>query len=159
MKRLITALGICVLLAGAGAAFAEGYTWGGATSDSWGTGTNWPGVGGLPDNCDPDGDSALIDKSIDGTPAPYLNADYSIQTLTMADGTSGSPVQLDTNGFQLTVCGTFTVGFGSAENTESYVEKDTGTGSINVEGSIVIQGGLTDEPTTLVVSAGSIVTT
>jgi hypothetical protein len=67
-------------------------------------------------------------------------------------------VEIDTSSYVLTVTGSATFGYGSASDTESYVEK-SGSGRIDVEGSIIIQGGSSSEQTVVEVTAGTIQTT
>jgi hypothetical protein len=78
----------------------------------------------------------------------------------MRDGTDAVPpvpVKIDTDDDVLTVTGDATFGYGSTD-FESYVEKK-GTGRIDVQGSIIIQGGSSTQQTVVKVSDGTIQTT
>jgi hypothetical protein len=150
MKRFMIALGICAFLCTGAATADAAISWDGGpsgTSTDWQTAVNWN-----PDTEYPgqyrDTDDAEIDNSNNPSAYPVLAADETIATLTMSDGTSAAndAVELDTNGYQLTVSGAFTVDDVSTGDLESYIEirNDTGSGSnpgVIDAGSIVITGG------------------
>ena len=178
MKGILTTLAMCALLLGSATTNAQAqFTWDGTPSDAWTNGKNWGGGAGAPyPGRDQNGDDAVIDDTTDG---PAITVDLltalanTLNNLIIKDGddpfdASGDDAAVilyvgdsggggDENETFATVTGTMTIGHGSAENTESYVEKQ-GEDLISVTGSIVIQGGSTNQPTTLVVSNGSIVT-
>jgi hypothetical protein len=98
MKRTNTALATCFVLLFAATAFATDRTWDNEAMDVyWASDTNWSG-----DQVPGCGDTALIT----GTPAtgPTLSTNEACSGLTMS-GTS----TLDTNGYTLSIDGTFTV--------------------------------------------------
>ncbi len=160
MKPLMTVLGICALLAVTGSAFADPYTWDGdGSAADWSDEDNWGGSG-YPDDGDDCSDSATIESRVGGGFWPELDDDYCVTSLTMSNGTSGSPTQIDTyhdsttTAYTLTVSGTFTV---TDTNSSCYVEV-TGSGAISC-GSLSVQGGdSSGETATLKVSAGTVST-
>jgi hypothetical protein len=165
MKRFITALAVCALFVVPAAAYGvctgNEYTWDGSSDSDWGTPDNWvpdtgfPGYRGSTDDC------AIIPDVYSGSNTyPVLDQARTIESLTMRGGTSSTPppVEIDTSSYVLTVTGSATFGYGSASDTESYVEK-SGSGRIDVEGSIIIQGGSSSEQTVVEVTAGTIQTT
>jgi hypothetical protein len=83
MKRFVTALGMCALLAGT-VALAGTETWNGASGFDfyWTTGTNWVS-GSAPVSTD----DAIVGYNTNGW--PELSQDETIANLTMRDGSSG----------------------------------------------------------------------
>ncbi len=155
MKRLLTAFGMCVLLVSAGTVFATDFIWDGDTDTDWTTQGNWTAGSSYPG--DPWGGGDSDTASISGSPThdPQLSQDETIASLSMADGTSGSPrtITID-EGYTLTVSGTFTV---TDTNSSCYIEK-LGLGAISC-GTLSVQGGdSAGETATLKVSAGTVST-
>jgi len=171
MKRFMTVLAAFALLAAGTAFAADDYKWDGSGNNRWKVIGNWTWISGSASTVDYPGydenaDSATIDETYE-TPPVIVNVpsalSYTLYDLILKDGASSSySVTLnvsdsggagDENETFITVTHEMIVGHGSAENTESYVEL-TGEDRIEVTGSLVIQGGQTDQPTTLEVSGG-----
>jgi hypothetical protein len=167
MKRMITTLTICALLVLGGTTFAAAsHTWTGDSSTAWNNPDNWYGgdMGDYPGWDDSASqtttdDTVTVDNSYTPEPDwPELDQDRTIESLTMRDGSaSGTTVKIDTDDDVLTVTDTATFG-DSSTDVESYVEKK-GTGRIDVQGSIIIQGGSSTEQTVVEVTNGTIQTT
>ena len=156
MKRLTAALAVLGFLFAPVSVFAA-TAWDGSESTDWSDVDNWDnGVPGT--TSDVDIPSNTFGFGGNGRYPTSPDADTTIGSLSMNDGSVSAPVKITVpTDRTLTVTNALTVGHGAAEDTESYVEKP-GAGTISA-GSIVIQGGSTNQSTTLVVSAGSIVTT
>jgi hypothetical protein len=101
MKRFVTALGMCALLAACASGYAYDWTGNAYNDDDWSTQTNWSPSSGFPDDY---GDSATIDTTSGGWPVLY--ASYGIASLTV----NNASATLDMNDYTLSVDGTAAIG-------------------------------------------------
>jgi hypothetical protein len=100
MRNFAAVLGIgAFVLAPATAWAACTYIWDGSSSTAWDTPANWTLSGICSPNTFPDDgtDNVVVDNSLSPTRYPVLpaGADYTINDLTIHDGSSGSEVTID----------------------------------------------------------------
>lgn len=167
MKRLITAIAICGLLAPGAAYAVDVYDWTGNSNPGWKNSDNWSRTSGTGSEDYPGKDSDTDDAVIDDTnrnpvtlPSALPGPPYTIVNLDMRNGTSGTPVSIRiNNGITLEVTGALTVDESTISGNESYVEKVTADGTIAAATCTITGGDTSGENVTFKVSAGTVSTT
>ncbi len=107
MKRIATALAMCLLLTAAGSAYAqqETFTWTGASSTAWNTFGNWSGPANEYPGQDDTDDIVYIDSDLNSTQPGYSTGTVTVDTIDIDAHANGYTVELTVSGGTLNTGG------------------------------------------------------